>query len=1222
MFMIGEAEYDTATTVPEFARAELEARGFRCTFAIAPSDESDEFPGLNQLKTADLLFISVRRHSPAPVQMELIRTHVASGKPVVGIRTASHAFSKRPGEKQGSWETFDGDALGGNYRGHYGKGARALAAIFPAAADHPVLTGIAPEEFHVPSHLYKNPDLPAHVTKLMTARLEGRPEVEPIAWVNTRNGRRVFYTSLGAREDFELPQFRRLLLNGIHWAVGLPVPAGEPLRASPAKTTNATVEESTAATVSPKASSALSPMESAQLFDVAADLEFEQVLAEPLVEQPVFLTFDERGRMWVVEYRQYPAPAGLKMLTHDSFWRAVYDKVPRPPPNHDPGRDRISIHEDSDGDGAFDKHSIFIDGLNICTAVERGRGGVWILNPPYLLFYADTNGDDRPDGDPIVHLAGFGLEDTHSVANSLRWGPDGWLYGAQGSTVTSAITRPGIDREPTARMIGQGIWRYHPVSRRFEVFAEGGGNTFGLEIDAKGRIFSGHNGGDTRGFHYLQGAYLRKGFDKHGQLSNPYAFGYFDAMRHGKVERFTHSFIIYEDRHLPSKHHGRLWGVEPLQGRLVESQITPDGSSFDTSDLDHPVISRDSWFRPVDIKVGPDGAIYVCDWYEGQIAHWSNHRDEAASAEGRIYRLKSRGVKSGMPMDMTRLDSEQLLAALHHPSRSVRQLALRVIGNRPDETLQERLRTALSSSLSQSALELLWAINLRGELDETLALECLEHRDAFVRLWTVRLLCDANEVSPRIAEKILQLALVESVLEVRAQVACSARRLPAKDALPIVRALLRRDEDAQDPRMPLLLWWAIEAKAESDRNVVVDLFRDAALWDRPLVKEHVLERISRRYALAATRRDLLTCARLFELAPTAEHTRKLMTGFEIAGKGRALATLPEELVKAMARHGIGSTALSLRQKAPNAVEAALKAVGDESAAANVRLEYIAIFGEVNLPESVPVLLKLCEKGDDVFRKAALNALAQYEDATIGEQVVALYPKMGKESQLAALNLLTTRPAWAAQFVRAVEAGRIAPMSVPAEIVLKIRSFPVEDVATATERIWGKSKSAKAPEIGQKLERWTKIVRSVGGDPYKGKPTFDSACSACHTLHGTGGSVGPDLTTFKRDDVETLLLSIVNPGAEIREGYESVFINTRDGRLLNGFLAEEDPQVVVVRALDGQTVTLPRNEVREIQRGDVSLMPEGLLDSLTDEQVRDLFAYLQMNQPLVARPLGR
>ncbi|HEY0456793.1 MAG TPA: ThuA domain-containing protein [Verrucomicrobiae bacterium] len=224
LFMIGESEYDTKTTLPEFAKQELEPRGIRCSFAIAPSDTSNDFPGLEALTNADLLFISVRRRTPSKEQMDLIRKHVAAGKPVVGIRTASHAFALRGKdakvpEGHADWPSFDADVLGGNYHDHYGQGIKTFAKIRPEAAQHEVLRGITTNEFMVASHLYKNPDLPKHVTVLMTARMEGRPEVEPIAWVNTSQNRRVFYTSLGSPKDFQIPEFRKLLSNGILWAV-------------------------------------------------------------------------------------------------------------------------------------------------------------------------------------------------------------------------------------------------------------------------------------------------------------------------------------------------------------------------------------------------------------------------------------------------------------------------------------------------------------------------------------------------------------------------------------------------------------------------------------------------------------------------------------------------------------------------------------------------------------------------------------------------------------------------------------------------------------------------------------------------------------------------------------------------------------------------------------------------------------------------------------------
>src|SRR6516162_641180 len=357
----------------------------------------------------------------------------------------------------------------------------------------------------------------------------------------------------------------------------------------------------------------LSADDAAKTFKVADDLRFDQVLAEPIVRQPLGLSFDERGRLWVVQYIQYPHPAGLKIVSRDVFWRIVYDKVPPPPPNHFRGKDIISIHEDTKGNGVFDKHTIFLEGLNIVTSVAHGRGGVWVLNPPYLLFYPTKNGGDAPSGDPVVHLQGFGLEDTHSCANSLRWGPDGWLYGAHGSTVSAHITRPG-DKQKPIQMIGQHIWRYHPDKKRFEIYAEGGGNAFGLEIDSQGRVYSGHNGGDTRGFHYVQGGSYRKGFEKHGVLANPYSFGFFEAMRHIKAQRFSHTFVIDEANSLPEGYWGKLFAVEPLQGRVMLADIKPDRSSFQTKDIGPVVSSADSWFRPVDIKPAPDGSIFVADF--------------------------------------------------------------------------------------------------------------------------------------------------------------------------------------------------------------------------------------------------------------------------------------------------------------------------------------------------------------------------------------------------------------------------------------------------------------------------------------------------------------------------------------------------------------------------------------------------------------------------------
>ncbi|MEY2597873.1 MAG: hypothetical protein RLZZ142_132, partial [Verrucomicrobiota bacterium] len=229
-FLIAEPEYGSAITLPAFAKAQLEPLGIQCTFSIQTDETSDSFPGLETLPSADLLFLSVRRKTPPNDQLELIRTHVAAGKPVAGMRTASHAFSKKngapptPATPGASWESFDKDILGGSYGGHYGTGIATLVSPLPEALRHPILSGFPPTPFRCPSHLYKNPVLAPTVTPLLQGQLENAPQTEPVAWVNVLDKQRVFYTSLGSAEDFQVPQFQRLLRNGILWSLGIPIP--------------------------------------------------------------------------------------------------------------------------------------------------------------------------------------------------------------------------------------------------------------------------------------------------------------------------------------------------------------------------------------------------------------------------------------------------------------------------------------------------------------------------------------------------------------------------------------------------------------------------------------------------------------------------------------------------------------------------------------------------------------------------------------------------------------------------------------------------------------------------------------------------------------------------------------------------------------------------------------------------------------------------------------
>ena len=1225
VIVTAEREYKTEVTLPAFADAHL-ANDFRISYVHADPDDKNDLIGIEALADADIALISVRRRTLAEHQLDFVRKFVAAGKPVVGIRTASHAFSLREKpapDGHASWDSFDADVWGGSYHGHLGNKLKTSAWVRKGAQKHPILKGIKEAEFSTGGSLYQVLPLAAGAEVLVMGKAETAPDREPVAWTFKHSGGgRAFYTSLGHVDDFSNPQFTQMLVNAVYWGLAMEVSDASVTTPSPEGGEIAKISRVVKKAVNEGRENPLDPLQSFSHITVGEGLEADLVLHEPLVTQPLHLSFDERGRLWVVEYMQYPDPAGLKRVSRDAVWRITYEKMPPPPPHAEGspfrGKDRISIHEDTDGDGVFDSHKIFADHLNLATSVARGRGGVWVTQPPYLLFYPDRDNDDVPDSDPEVHLKGFMLEDTHSIANSLYWGPDGWLYGTQGSTVSANITRPGLDADDDGvKTMGQNVWRYHPERRVYEVFAEGGGNAFGVEIDSGGRVFSGHNGGDTRGFHYQQGAYLRKGFNKHGDLTNPYSFGYFPHMLHHKVARFTHQFLIYEENRLPERYQGKLWGVDVMHSNVVMSDISDDGSTFKTRDISRPFDSTDKWVRPVHIATGPNGWLYVADWYDAQVNHYRNHEGQIDQKRGRVYRIREKGGLARPSSNLAALTDAQLVELLFDERRWYRQTALRLLGDRKLKRPTVRaLWKRVGESSGQEAVESLWAVHQAGALNDVRTLSALGHPNPLVRKWAVQLAGDNKVVSAKVGARMAGLALTDPNVEVRAQLASTAKRLGSLHGLAIAANLLRRSEDVADPRLPLLTWWAIEAKAAENPDDVVGVFQNRQVWELPIVREHILWRVMKRFALSGTREDLGRCGQLLALAPEDGATEALMKGFEEAFQGRSMTNLPAALSEQLARLG-GDRALvvRLRQGETEAINTALKRIGDPEASKILRARLIGIFGDIVSPAALALLLEVFTSEEEgALRAEALGALHRYRDPRVTAQVIADYTKLPDGLQTSARSLLTATPSRSRALIAAIAAGRIKGDDFSLAEVRKLAAHGNAEIDVFVDKRWGRLLKASTEEKETEIGRVKAVLEAAEGVPKKGETIFAQRCVGCHLMFGKGGRIGPDLTSYQRTDLDSMLLGVIAPSAEIREGYENSVVKTKDGSVYTGFLVDQDNQVVVLRDVAGQNQLIKRLIIESTEVIGTSLMPEGLLGGLSDQELRDFFAYLRSTTP--------
>jgi len=924
--------------------------------------------------------------------------------------------------------------------------------------------------------------------------------------------------------------------------------------------------------------------EALKQFRIREGFEIELVASEPVIGQPLHLSWDSKGRMWVTQYLQYQFPAGLKIIEYDNHLRAQFDKVPEPPPHGTKGADKITVFEDTTGDGIYDSHRDVITGLNIATSVETGAGGIWVTNAPYLLFYPDADGDANPDRDPEVILSGFGIEDTHAVANSLKWGPDGWLYGVTGSTTTAAVTNPATG--DLVEWQGQAVWRYHPQMTQFEIYAEGGGNTFSLEIDSAGRVFSGTNNGNTRGMYYPQGAYGKKSWGKHGPLTNPYAFGYINHMAHeGDDRRFAQAFCIYEGGLFPDSWDGKIIAANSLHNIVWVSELLPDGSSFRTVDKEPLLETDDRWFRPVFCGVGPDGCVYIADWYDSRLSH-VRPVDDWHKGSGRIYRIKPKGTTP----KISRVDLSKAVF----------------------EVLAEELSSSNRDRSKRARLELHWR-----ELDHSLIFPSRRSLGLLKNLMDYSEGIDPSEETLRVLFQNLPKVALEEGAPARAEIAEWMKRINSDMAIPCARILLTHDEDLTDPHIPLLLWWAIEAHAESGREQIEALAADPESWKSALFREFIAERLMRRYAMAGGEANFLSAANLLKTAPDDDARKRLMTGLQLAFQGTATPELPVVLQAEMdtyaATVGANDLVLQLQQGTPDALKNALAVVASSASDPIERVELAQLFGEINDPAVVPVLLRLLALDQEsTLKRVALLALANYDDESIATTILARHGSTlpaEHEVRSTAHRVLASRLEWARLFLEKIEIAHIKARNVEPDVVQLLAQHEDPELNAAVAKHWPDFAVRTSAENEAEITRLRKLITGSSGDAEQGSLHFKTRCASCHALFGEGQIIGPDLTGYERQNLEFWLPAIVDPGLELREGYINYVATMNDGRVVAGFMQEQAPNTVTLRDMAGQHLLLNRDEIKTLEASKVSLMPPGLLNGMSDDELRDLFAYL-------------
>ena len=947
---------------------------------------------------------------------------------------------------------------------------------------------------------------------------------------------------------------------------------------------------------SPLLAQGFTPEQAVKRMTLPEGFSVRAVATEPMIRQPLSMSFDNRGRLWVLQYLQYPNPAGLKPLKQDQYLRTEWDKVPEPPPKGPKGLDRITICYDPDDNGVFRKSKDFITGLNLACGFCLGHKRVYVVQPPYLLEYEDLNEDDVPDGDPKVLLTGFGMNDTHSLANNLQWGPDGWLYGASGSTSTNKIKDPsGTSKEPIE--FQQGIWRYHVQSKRFELFSEGGGNTYGLDFDKDGQAIAGTNFGGVAMLHQRQGAYHIKGFSKHGPLHNPYAYGYFDHVPYKNFQggHVTCGGIVYQSDVYPKEFRNQYIAGNLLSNCVNWHKLTPKMSSFTAEHGGTLLDSHDTWHRPVDLIQGPDGCVYVADWYDKRAAHL-DPVDDWDKTNGRIYRIEYKGMKKAEPIDLRKKSVKELVELLKHENVWWRREARLEIAGRKSKIKTETFAT----------LDLVWASDTNVDPGV--------EGDLSLREWWVRRTLDRTDTPDEdTLNQLRTMRIPKGAYRLIAQYACSAKRANTELGIEMIAQLLSRKELAEDPALPHLAWWAVERHLSVAPIELFTIVQKAASKNPGAIP--VFERMLRReLTLGGDTLDMATVAAASELLMGEESmflatVRAIEAAVDAGGPKPAhllnmLKLVPnnEHAYRLQAKYGDAETIKYLRTVAADA---------DKPEAE--RLKWLPILAKVGGADWKPLALLGVSK-TDAWKVGVLAAIEQGEAKETPDHLLKLHPTASPTVQKRIVRTLLVRSTWALPLFQAYDEGKIAKAELTPDDAKVALAFDDKALTALVEKHFGKIAAATPGEKRARIDSLSAMLgRNPPGDVALGKVLFTKHCASCHQLHGEGGKIGPDLSSSERKNRYFLLTQIVDPSAHIRPEFVSHKATMLDGRTMTGIVTAQSAESLTLSFLENnkpEVRMLNRKDIDTIDALNVSLMPDKLLDTLSHDEIRNLFAFVQ------------